>query len=54
MSDYIEINKNAWNLKTEIHIESDFYENEAFLITFPIIVLITQLKLTQINIKLIF
>lgn len=31
MSNYIEINKNAWNLKTEIHIESDFYENEAFL-----------------------
>lgn len=31
MSNYIEINKNAWNLKTEIHIQSDFYENEVFL-----------------------
>lgn len=31
MSNYIEINKNAWNLKTEIHVQSDFYENEAFL-----------------------
>lgn len=31
MSNYIEINKNAWNLKTEVHLESDFYENEAFL-----------------------
>lgn len=31
MSNYIEINKNAWNLKTEIHIDSDFYDNEAFL-----------------------
>ena len=31
MSNYIEINKNAWNLKTEVHLKSDFYENEAFL-----------------------
>lgn len=31
MSNYVEINKNAWNLKTEIHIKSDFYGNEAFL-----------------------
>lgn len=31
MSDYIEINKNAWNKKTEIHIKSEFYDNEAFL-----------------------
>jgi SAM-dependent methyltransferase len=28
---YIEINRESWNKKTEIHIKSDFYEHEAFL-----------------------
>jgi len=27
---YIEINKNLWNKKTEIHYESDFYDVESF------------------------
>lgn len=29
---YAEINRNAWNLKTPVHINSDFYNNEAFLV----------------------
>ncbi|GAE82274.1 hypothetical protein [Bacteroides reticulotermitis] len=29
--DYKTINKIAWNLKTNIHVESEFYDNEAFL-----------------------
>ncbi|KAA3617989.1 MAG: class I SAM-dependent methyltransferase [Calditrichaeota bacterium] len=29
--DYIKINKNSWNRKTEIHFNSDFYDNENFL-----------------------
>ncbi len=29
--DYLEINKKSWNRKTDIHIESDFYDNENFL-----------------------
>lgn len=29
--DYKTINKIAWNLKTNIHVESEFYNNEAFL-----------------------
>lgn len=29
--DYIEINKQTWNKKTEIHINSEFYDNEGFL-----------------------
>jgi len=28
---YIAINKKAWNDKTEVHFNSEFYENEAFL-----------------------
>lgn len=31
MSDYISINKNAWNLKTNTHIKSEFYDNISFL-----------------------
>lgn len=31
MDDYKKINKAAWNLKTTIHIKSDFYNNESFL-----------------------
>lgn len=31
MKNYIEINRNAWNHKTAIHIGSKFYDNEAFL-----------------------
>lgn len=29
--DYIEVNKHAWNSKTDIHLKSDFYNMEAFL-----------------------
>jgi SAM-dependent methyltransferase len=29
--DYIAINKKTWNNKTEVHINSDFYDNERFL-----------------------
>lgn len=28
---YIEINKKTWNNKTEVHINSEFYDNESFL-----------------------
>ena len=31
LSDYINVNKETWNKKTAIHIESDFYNNEEFL-----------------------
>lgn len=31
MTDYKKINKQAWNIKTDIHIDSDFYDNDAFL-----------------------
>lgn len=31
MSNYTEINRNAWNKKTDIHIRSKFYDNDAFL-----------------------
>ena len=31
MDDYKKINKNAWNLKTDIHIRSGFYDNASFL-----------------------
>ena len=31
MEDYITINKQAWNKKTKIHIDSDFYDNDSFL-----------------------
>jgi len=30
-NDYIEINKKTWNNKTEVHVTSDFYDNESFL-----------------------
>ena len=29
--DYIKINKNSWNRKTDIHINSEFYDNENFI-----------------------
>ena len=28
---YIEINKNSWNKKTDIHYDSDFYDNASFI-----------------------
>jgi ubiquinone/menaquinone biosynthesis C-methylase UbiE len=28
---YIEINKKTWNIKTEVHVHSEFYDNESFL-----------------------
>ncbi|MDI9310816.1 MAG: class I SAM-dependent methyltransferase [Limnohabitans sp.] len=28
---YIEVNKKTWNNKTEVHVNSDFYDNENFL-----------------------
>ena len=31
LPDYKKINKQTWNNKTEIHIDSDFYDNSAFL-----------------------
>ena len=31
MKDYVNINRNAWNIKTDVHLESDFYENKEFL-----------------------
>lgn len=31
MENYIDINRKAWNEKTDIHIKSDFYDNESFL-----------------------
>lgn len=31
MNNYKEINKAAWNQKTGIHIDSDFYNNESFI-----------------------
>lgn len=30
-NDYLTINKKTWNDKTDVHIASDFYDNEAFL-----------------------
>ncbi|QYS85604.1 class I SAM-dependent methyltransferase [Flavobacterium oreochromis] len=30
-ADYLEINKKTWNEKTIVHINSDFYDNNAFL-----------------------
>lgn len=30
MDDYKKINKIAWNLRTDVHIKSGFYDNEAF------------------------
>lgn len=31
MDNYIEVNRNAWNRKTTFHIDSEFYDNDAFL-----------------------
>lgn len=31
MKNYIDVNKGAWNLKTDINVESDFYNNASFL-----------------------
>ncbi len=31
MKDYINLNKHAWNNKTDVHIDSAFYDNENFL-----------------------
>ena len=31
MNDYKKINRIAWNLKTDIHVNSEFYDNESFL-----------------------
>ncbi len=31
MEDYIKINKQTWNNKTEVHVASDFYDNDNFL-----------------------
>ncbi len=31
MKDYITLNKQAWNNKTDVHIASDFYDNDRFL-----------------------
>ncbi len=31
MENYIKINKQTWNNKTEVHINSEFYDNENFL-----------------------
>lgn len=31
LSDYKKINQQTWNHKTDVHIASDFYDNEAFL-----------------------
>ena len=28
--DYIQINKDSWNKRTEIHFDSDFYDNQSF------------------------
>jgi len=29
--DYFESNKDLWNRKTELHIDSEFYDNKTFL-----------------------
>lgn len=31
MENYIDINKKTWNSKVEVHVDSDFYNNEHFL-----------------------
>ena len=28
---FFDINKNAWNKKTDVHITSEFYDNENFI-----------------------
>jgi 2-polyprenyl-3-methyl-5-hydroxy-6-metoxy-1,4-benzoquinol methylase len=30
-ANYIELNREAWNKRTEYHVKSDFYDNESFL-----------------------
>lgn len=30
-NNYLEINKKTWNEKTEVHVHSDFYDNESFI-----------------------
>lgn len=31
MKNYLEINKNTWNNKVAVHVDSDFYDNESFI-----------------------
>lgn len=31
MDKYLDINKASWNRRTEVHVDSDFYDNEKFL-----------------------
>jgi SAM-dependent methyltransferase len=42
---YIEVNKNSWNSKVDIHYNSDFYDNDAFING--------QSSLNQIELKLL-
>ncbi len=30
MEDYIKVNRALWNLRTSVHLKSDFYQMEAF------------------------
>jgi hypothetical protein len=29
--DYLKVNKAAWNERTKVHIDSEFYDNKAFI-----------------------
>ncbi len=29
--DYLELNRESWNQRTEVHVESEFYDNESFI-----------------------
>ncbi len=31
MDEYLKINKDSWNKRTEVHVQSEFYDNESFL-----------------------
>ena len=31
MEDYLKKNKESWNVRTQIHVDSDFYDNESFI-----------------------
>lgn len=31
MKDYLSLNKQAWNQRTSVHVDSEFYDNKAFL-----------------------
>lgn len=31
MKNYIEINRNTWNNKVAVHVDSNFYDNESFI-----------------------